>query len=111
MMTRQLLERVRDQLKQCNAISYEREFCEQWLGKSECYMRTLKYGGLAPSADAMMTCASKLQWYAAQLNKSTAVHHAHWAEVFEGLRVDCVLAVEAEAQRKWRAHMNGSTAE
>ena len=54
----QILQEIRDQLKQCRAVSSEREFCEQWLGKSECYMRTLKYGDLTPSDDALMTCAA-----------------------------------------------------
>ena len=110
-MGRLVLEEVRDQLKQCNALRTDREFCEQWLGKSECYMRTLRYGDLSPSADAMMTCASKLHWYAQQLKHSKKEHHLHWAEVFEKLRLDCVVAVEAQAQRNWRANMNGSLVE
>ncbi len=110
-MGRLLLEQVRDQLKQCNAVSTDREFCEQWLGKSECYLRTLRYGDLNPSTDAMMTCASKLHWYARKLKNSTEEHHLHWGEVFEKLRLDCVVAVEAQAQRNWRAHTNGSTAQ
>ena len=42
-MTLRLLEQVRDQLKACNAVRSERKFCEQWLGKSECYMRSLRF--------------------------------------------------------------------
>ena len=53
-MTLRLLEQVRDQLKACNAVRSEREFCEQWLGKSECYMRSLRFNQMHPSADAMM---------------------------------------------------------
>ena len=107
----QILEQVRDQLKQCNALSTDREFCEQWLGKSECYLRTLRYGHLSPSADAMMTCASKLSWYARQLNNSTHTHHKHWAGVFNQLRTECVSAVEQQAQLNWRSRMNGSLAQ
>ena len=61
-MTLRLLEQVRDQLKACNAVRNEREFCEQWLGKSECYMRSLRFNHMNPSADAMIACASKLGW-------------------------------------------------
>ena len=39
-MSRELLHEVRDVLIQANAIVSEREFCQRWLGKSECYMRT-----------------------------------------------------------------------
>jgi hypothetical protein len=101
-MTRQVLEDVRDALKSCNAISSEREFCEQWLGKSECYIRTLRFNDLEPSADALMTCASKLGWYAGELSKRGDYHHKHWSGVFGELRESCVSAVEVRAQHKWR---------
>ena len=110
-MGRQILEQVRDQLKTCNAVSSDREFCEQWLGKSECYLRTLRCGNLSPSADAMMTCASKLHWYAQQLSGSTQSHHVHWAEVFERLRERCVNTVELQAQRNWQSRSKGSAAQ
>lgn len=103
-----ILEQVRDQLKNCNAVSTDREFCEQWLGKSECYLRTLRYGDLCPSADAMMTCASKLNWYSHKLNTSQHMHHKHWAGVFEQLRMDCVSAVEQQALHNWQSRTNGS---
>ena len=106
-MTLRLLEQVRDQLKACNAVRSEREFCEQWLGKSECYMRSLRFNHMHPSADAMMMCASKLGWHARHLKGSTQSHHTHWAGVFATLRTKCVDAAEARAQHKWR---NGSAA-
>lgn len=109
-MQQHLLEHIRDQLKNCAVVSNEREFCEQWLGKSECYMRTLRFNDLAPSADALMTCATKLKWYARELKGTGKSHHAHWAELFEQLRSMCVGAVEARAERKWRRTSNGSAA-
>ena len=42
-MSRQILHEVRDVLRAADAIASEREFCERWLGKSECYMRTLRF--------------------------------------------------------------------
>ena len=107
----QILQEIRDQLKQCRAVSSDREFCEQWLGKSECYMRTLKYGELTPSADALMTCASKLHWYSRELGNSTHSHHVHWAEVFERLRERCVNTVELQAQHNWQSRSKGSAAQ
>ena len=107
----QILQEIRDQLKQCRAVSSDREFCEQWLGKSECYMRTLKYGELTPSADALMTCASKLCWYAGELANSTQSHHVHWAEVFERLCERCVNTVELQAQHNWQSRSKGSAAQ
>ena len=48
-MTIQLLEDVYSTLKSANLTASEREFCEQWLAKSECYMRTLRYNNIDPS--------------------------------------------------------------
>lgn len=101
-MTIRVLEDIRDKLRACNAIKNEREFCERWLGKSECYLRTLRFNDLHPSADALMTCASKLGWYADELQQSDQRHHRHWAGVFAGLRSDCVMTVERAAQAKWQ---------
>lgn len=101
-MTIGVLEAVRDALKSCNAIHNEREFCEQWLGKSECYLRTLRFNDLQPSADALMTCASKLGWYAEQLRACDKPYSVHWARVFGELREDCVSAVERAALVKWQ---------
>lgn len=106
-MTILVLEAVRDQLKTCNAVDSEREFCEQWLGKSECYIRTLRFNDLQPSADALMTCASKLGWYTDQLRISDHANHRHWAGIFGKLREDCVTAVERAAQAKWQKASTG----
>ena len=102
-MTVGLLEQIRDQLKSCNAVSSEREFCEQWLGKSACYMRTLRFTGTAPSADALSVCASKLKWHERHLAQSTQSHHVHWARVFGKLHTQCIKAIEIQAERKWRS--------
>ena len=61
-MSRELLHEVRDVLIQANAIVSEREFCQRWLGKSECYMRTLRFSKIEPSADALATLSNKLQY-------------------------------------------------
>lgn len=37
-MTIRLLEEVCDTLRSANLVQTEREFCEQWLAKSECYV-------------------------------------------------------------------------
>lgn len=105
-MTVGLLEEIRDQLKSCNAVSNEREFCEQWLGKSACYMRTLRFTGTMPSTDALSVCASKLKWHERHLAQSAQSHHVHWSGVFGKLHTQCIKAIETQAERKWRS-LNG----
>ena len=52
----------------------EREFCERWLGKSECYMRTLRFSQIKPSADALATVSNKLKYYSELYDAQSTVH-------------------------------------
>ena len=101
-MTKSVIEQVYDQLRARGAVSTRAEFCTEWLGRGEGYLRTLRFTGRKPSADAVMTCASKLGWYADRLRSSAAADHQLWLAVFDDLHGQCVSYVEAEAQRKWR---------
>lgn len=100
-MSRQLLEQVRDELTSCGVIRSNREFCEHWLAKDESYMRGLKFHDLAPSADALATCASKLGYYAELLSQSGQSKQRAWAARFERLRGVCQHAMETQARAKW----------
>ena len=42
-MSKLILETIRDELRTCSVIDGEGEFCRDWLGKSECYLRTLRF--------------------------------------------------------------------
>lgn len=101
-MSRQVLEQVRDELMACQAVGSNREFCEKWLAKDESYMRGLRFHDLAPSADALATCASKLGYYTQRLSNSSEDRHQHWAHQFQKLRDDCEAALEQQARAKWQ---------
>ena len=101
-MSQQALREARDSLLRMNAIHNEREFCERWLCKSECYMRTLKANHIDASADALATLASKLGHYARELSRSDQSHHRHHAREFARLAELCQNSLLAQAERKWR---------
>lgn len=105
-MSMSALMEVRDQLMAAGVIRSECEFSEQWLGKSECYVRVLRYSGCEPSADAWANCAAKLGYVVAGLTASEQSHHKHWARVFTDLRERCYTEMDARAQRKWRARQH-----
>jgi len=56
-MSRQLLHEVRDVLRAADAIASQREFCERWLGKSECYLRILPHTPKRAAQRSQLTCA------------------------------------------------------
>lgn len=102
-MSQQTLREVRDSLLQMNTIQHEREFCERWLCKSECYLRTLKVNHIDASADALATLASKLGHYADELERSDQRHHRHHAREFKRLAQLCEQSLFVQAERKWRS--------
>ena len=102
-MSRQLLHEVRDVLRAADAIASEREFCERWLGKSECYMRTLRFSKIEPSADALATVSNKLKYYSEQMNAKDAQHLKELAVEFERLAEACWTSIQTTARRKWAA--------
>lgn len=101
-MAQMILEQVRDALRTANIIATDREFCEQWLGKSECYLRSLRFNKIAPSADALANCAARLAWAANGLRTRDPVAYAHWADVLDDLRVRCYSAMDQQAHAKWK---------
>ena len=100
-MSIQVLETVCAELKKCNAITSNREFCVSWLAKDESYLRVLRHHQTQPSADAFAICASKLGYYALHLGKSEKPEHQKWVARFEELRGQCLHAMEQQAKTKW----------
>ena len=58
-----ILNDVYDLLKSKQLVSSESEFSRDWLGRSECYLRTLRFKGTKPSVGCVAICASKLQHF------------------------------------------------
>jgi len=54
-------------LQEIGAVHSESEFSRDWLGRSECYLRTLRFKGTDASVGAVAICASKLQHYGTRL--------------------------------------------
>ena len=102
-MSRKLLHEVRDVLRAADAIVSEREFCERWLGKSKCYMRTLRFSQIETSADALATVSNKLKYYAEQMHSKDTQNLKDLAVEFERLAEACWTSIQKTARRKWAA--------
>jgi len=74
-MSRHILETARRELISAGLVQHSTEFCRAWLGKSECYLRTLRIQNIDPSADALSTFASKLRYYAERLEQTGESNH------------------------------------
>ena len=71
--------RVFELLQQIGAVSSESEFSKDWLCRSECYMRTLRFKRAKPSVGTLAICASKLQHYGRCMTATEAPYAARKA--------------------------------
>ncbi|WP_411572355.1 DUF6626 family protein [Thioclava sp. A2] len=92
-----IVEAVRDELRQIGAVRNEAEFCRDWLGRGESYLRTLRFTGRQPSAAALLFCADRLQRLALHLSSNSVANGAYWAERFALLARDCRAEMERNA--------------
>jgi hypothetical protein len=50
-----------DFLRKTGIVENESEFSEDWLGASDCYLRTLRFKNAEPSMGFIAICASRLE--------------------------------------------------
>ena len=94
-----LPEEVFELLRTIKAVDSESEFSRDWLGRGECYLRTLRFKKAKPSVATIAICASKLQHYGNQL-----VHDGkhHWiGERFLTLSQECHAQINQQSMAKW----------
>jgi len=102
-MTIKLLETACETLKTANLTRSEQQFCEQWLAKSACYMRTLRYNDLEPSAEALATLGSKLGYYANELAARGDDTCVYWSDVLTKLRTQTQSELELRVRQRWQS--------
>lgn len=98
-MEKTVINEVFDLLKAIKAVDNESEFSRDWLGRSECYLRTLRFKGTEPSVATIAICASKLQHYGQQLVKQT--NHREIGERFLTLSQQCHAQINQKSRAIW----------
>jgi hypothetical protein len=101
-MSIQLLEHLRDELIKSGIVQNTPEFCQSWLGRSEGYIRVLRYHDVGPSVETLAICANKLGHYANRLQGSEHHEHQLWADKLSTLRALCDRAIAQQAEAVWR---------
>ena len=96
-----ILNEVYDLLKSKQLVSSESEFSRDWLGRSECYLRTLRFKGTTPSVGCVAICASKLQHYGQRMLATT--EHKQLGERFVGLSNACHRQINSQSKQLWMA--------
>ena len=99
-MQKTVLDEVYDLLKRIGAVDNESEFSTDWLARSECYMRTLRFKQANPSVGTLAICASKLQHYGRCMTATE--RHAQLAKQFIELSEKCHKQINADAVGWWK---------
>jgi hypothetical protein len=99
-MQKMVLNDVFGLLQQIGAVSSESEFSKDWLARSECYMRTLRFKQANPSVGTLAICASKLQHYGRCMTATEA--HTELAKQFIELSERCHKQINADAKGWWK---------
>jgi len=98
-MEKLVLNEVFKFLKQIGAVTNESEFSREWLGRSECYMRTLRFKKAEPSVGTLAICASKLHHYANKLKDKQK--HADISDQMLNLSDTCHNQIGVMSKMKW----------
>jgi hypothetical protein len=85
-MLRHILETARRELISAGLVQHSKEFCRSWLGKSECYLRTLRIQNIDPSTDALSTFASELRYYEERLEQTGERQHQALASLLRKIK-------------------------
>ena len=79
----------------------ESEFSRDWLARSECYLRSVRFKRAQPSVSTVAVCASKLHYYAERMRERGA--HSDLAAQFSELSEQCHHCINKEAEAAWLA--------
>ena len=96
-----VLKEVYELLRNIGAVADEAEFSRDWLGRSECYMRMLRFKGVGASTGSVAICASKLQHYGKRMSESSA--HSELGKQFLELSRECHNMINEDAEALWLA--------
>ena len=99
-MQKTVLNEVFELLQQIGAVSSESEFSKDWLCRSECYMRTLRFKRVKPSVGTLAICASKLQHYGCCMTATE--HHTQLGKRFIELSEQCHKQINSDAVGWWK---------
>jgi len=102
-MQKTVLNDVFELLQQIGAVSSESEFSRDWLCRSECYVRTLRFKRfkrVKPSVGTLAICASKLQHYGRCMTATET--QTQLGKRFIELSEQCHKQINADAVGWWK---------
>lgn len=75
-MRNSVIFKVVSELRNAQLVQSEQEFCRTWLGRSECYLRTMRFKRAQPSLGTIAICADRLRQGSERMEDSGDVEAA-----------------------------------
>ena len=100
-MNNEVLCEIYGLLKSIGAVQNESEFCEDWLKRSDSYLRQLRFNQAVASTTCLAICASKLRHYGKQMRDT--VQHQQLGDECLFLSERCTELINKEAEATWLA--------
>jgi len=100
-MAAKLLEQIYRELNGIGVVRTHAEFCTQWLGRSEGYIRTLRFCAQQPSIDVLAVLSNRLRYYAKQYASKDGNANKAAARHFEALADDCDSDIAQRSSSVW----------
>ena len=103
------LNEIFNTLSNIGIVDTKREFYEDWLNRSEGYVRYLKHAKKQPSTDALAVCSSKLKHYSKLLQQKNTTQMTELASVFANYSTKLDLIICDNSTSKWMRLMEDKT--
>lgn len=100
-MSRKLLDEVYCELEQFGIVDTRAEYCTQWLGRSECYLRTLRFLKQKPTIDVLAVLNNRLHYYAEHYSEQDGRASRLAARRLSKLADECTIAIESRSEKVW----------
>ena len=100
-MQKTILNDVLNVLLENQLVCSESEFSREWLGRSDSYMRGLRFHNELPSISSIAVCASKLQHYGRRLAETG--EHDELSSRFIALSDACHQQINQRCEEDWMA--------
>ena len=94
-MTETVLAEVYETLRDVGVVQSESEFSRDWLGRSECYLRTVRFKHSQPSISSIAVCASRLEHYGRRMQQTEQ------GERFVELAAECHRQINRTCEAEW----------
>ena len=95
------LNEIYSKLSEFGIVDTRKEFYEDWLNRSEGYLRALKHSNKQPSADALAICSSKLKHYSRLLTQRKGSKFVELASLFNDYSYKLDVLISENSKTKW----------